>query len=585
MLGSSVLVLLLALWLGIDLLRARAELSAAREGFTAVQDRLEQGDVEGARVRLAPASAASGRAADLVGGIPFAVFGRVPLISPGVREIQALTDAVDVVGGDALPALLRSDLRIPTWTGRIDAKPFLDAQRPLARAEGQLLAVQSRVELAPRAGIPQITRARAELGEALDRVTRTLAEARVAADVVPVLSGQAGPKRYFIALQNNAESRSTGGLIGAYALLRLDRGALTLERVGQNDQLVDRDRPVVDLGPEYDLRYSRFETTRTWRSANLTPDVPTAGRLLHALWKSRTGEQLDGIGLMDPVALARLLGATGPVTLSDGTSISAANAVQLLESELYLRYPQADQSERNAFLAETAELTFKALSTRRLDGRAVAREFARAVGSGHLQLWAADADVQNRLLRSRVSGALPTAGPYLSVVTNDVGGSKLDYYQHRTVSYAARSTGVAVDLGVGPELEEQANVVVRLENRAPATGLPDYVVARIDDPSRPRGQSHTWVSVYLGPRATLLGATLNGRPVALESSSEKGLSVYSTFVRIDAGGQATLKLQVKQPATPDAPLLYRQQPLVRDDVVRITRQGSPRPTEPFYRSS
>jgi hypothetical protein len=289
---------------------------------------------------------------------------------------------------------------------------------------------------------------------------------------------------------------------------------------------------------------------------------------------------VDGVLLMDPVALADLLRATGPVRLSDGTSVSGDNAVRLLESEVYQRFPNA-QSDRYAFLAETARQAFAALSGRSLDGPALIRQFARSVSSGHLQLWAADPQVQADLLRSKVSGRLVASGPFLSVVTNDAGGSKLDYYQHRTVTYTAKSTGVAVDLGNRPELEEEAVLTVRLDNRAPR-GLPAYVLARPDDPKAPPGQSHTWVSVYLGARGTLLEATLDGKPVQLESDTEQGLSVFSAFVKINAGGSATLRLRVRQPATPDQPLLYRQQPLVRDDDVTVRREGSGTPVAYAY---
>ena len=44
-----------------------------------------------------------------------------------------------------------------------------------------------------------------------------------------------------------------------------------------------------------------------------------------------------------------------------------------------------------------------------------------------------------------------------------------------------------------------------------------------DDPDAPRGQSNTYLSVYLGARSTLLGATLDGRPIgSLRLSSGDG---------------------------------------------------------------
>lgn len=505
----------------------------------------------------------------------------MPGIEGPVNEVRTLAHAVDSVGNRILPTLLASNLRVPQWNGTIDARPFLDAQQPLARAVAELTVVQAEVDGVKPSGIGQLTRAREQLETQLDRMARTLREADVAARVVPALSGQSGRQRYFVALQNNAEARSTGGLLGAYAILDVDRGRMRLERVGQNDELKDPKRPVIDLGDEYDRRYGRLESTSTWRSANLTPDVPTVGRLLSALWTAQTGQRLNGVVLLDPVGLGMLLGATGPVQLSDGSSIDQSSAAKVLLSEVYARYPSVSQAPRYAFLAETAQQAFGALSTRSLDGRRVVKQFATAASTGHLQLWAADPAVQKTLLRSRISGQLAATGPFLSVVTNDVGGSKLDYYQHRTVTYQAQSTEVAVDLGSGAMLEEEAVVTVTLANKAPAT-LPNYVVLRPDDPDAPRGQSNTYLSVYLGAQATLLEASLDGQPVRTESGVENGLSVYALTLAINPGQARTLVLRVRQPGRPGEPLVYRQQPLVRNDDVRVQRKGARTPVTFVY---
>ena len=579
---ATVVLLVVGAWLAVGLRQVRHDLETARSALTAAQDRLAGADLDAARQQVSSAGQAAREAADRADGPPFRLYARLPFVGTGVQEVRSVAAAVDVTTNQVLPTVLNSDARLPTWNGRIDARPFIAAQRPLAQAQAQLTVVQDRLSRTPRSGISQLSKPRGELEASLRRLSGSIREARVASDVVPVLSGQDRPRRFLLAVQNNAEARATGGLLSSYAVLVADKGRLQLEHVGQNEELIDPAQAVLDLGEEYNRRYSRFQTTRTWRSANLTPDVPTVGRLLAALWREQQGQTLDGVVLLDPVALARVLAATGPVALSDGTQLNQANAVTVLESQVYARYPHADRTARYAFFAEAAERTFTALTSRRLDGRMVVREIGRAAASGHLQLWSADAHVQRTLSSSRVSGVLASEGPYLQVVTQDVGGSKLDYYLRRTVRYDGKSTGVATDLGKGPELEEEATVSVHLENRAPARGLPDYVVARPDDPRSPRGQMHSWLSVYLGARATLLEASLDGKPIAVESQTEQGLSVYSLFLRIDAGSSRTLVLKIRQPARPEQPVRYRQQPLVSIDDLQVHRAGSPRAVELVY---
>ena len=57
----------------------------------------------------------------------------------------------------------------------------------------------------------------------------------------------------------------------------------------------------------------------------------------------------------DPVAMGYMLGATGPATLPSGEQITADNAAELSMSEVYERFPKAeDNPERDAFLQQVA---------------------------------------------------------------------------------------------------------------------------------------------------------------------------------------------------------------------------------------
>ena len=49
------------------------------------------------------------------------------------------------------------------------------------------------------------------------------------------------------------------------------------------------------------------------QDVNLTPDFPTAAATAQAMWERKTGQRVDGVISMDPVALGYVLDATGPV--------------------------------------------------------------------------------------------------------------------------------------------------------------------------------------------------------------------------------------------------------------------------------
>lgn len=571
------LLLVVGVLVALSLPGVKQDLEAARAGLEAAQDDLARGDAAQARASLARARTSAAAADDASHAPAWDVLRAVPVVGRTVGEVRAVTEALAVTTERVLPPLVALDLGGPR-AGRVDVAPLRAAQAPLTDATRRLTDVRRALRSAPTGGVRQVVDARVELDDALTRLARSLHEARTASLVVPELLR--GDQEFLLVVQNTAEARATGGLVGAYGVLSVRDGRVRLTRIGANQELRDPAAAPLAMTPEFQQRYGRFQADRTWRSANLTADTPTAGRLLAGLWRAQTGRRVDGVVLVDPVALARVLQVTGPVVLPDGSRLTAENAVRLLLVDVYARFPRAADAARNTYLQQAARVVldrFLAAPASPAWGRAV----ADAAATGHLQLWSARPPVQELLAESTAGGALRAAGPYLHVVTQDAGGSKLGPYLQRTVKYAGRPTGEAVDLGDGPVAEEQATVTVELANQAPPA-LPEYVTLRPDDPRAPRGQAKTWVSVYLGRGATLLGATLDGRPVALESSTEQGLAVFSAFVTTDRGATSRLLLLVRQPARRGEALLWRQQPLLRDDVLVVRRDGAP--VDRYYRS-
>src|SRR5204863_2790396 len=63
---------------------------------------------------------------------------------------------------------------------------------------------------------------------ATDETFQALVAAREMVQELPSFAGQGGERRYLVVAQNPAELRGTGGLWGAYAILRLRNDRLTI---------------------------------------------------------------------------------------------------------------------------------------------------------------------------------------------------------------------------------------------------------------------------------------------------------------------------------------------------------------------
>ncbi len=572
LLAAAALPLAGAAWIGVTGLLARSELMAAQRDLYALRQSTAPASTRGSAAGAPPAAtrsweqavrsaaAHSARAHRLTTGPAWYSAAALPFLGEPVRTVRGAAYAADRLAGEVLAPLARA-LPQPRpdghGAGMSEALTALGRHAPdVARAARVAAEVRAEVHGLPRSTwLPSADRARAGLAKQLDRLAPVMTDASVAARVLPPMLGAEGERHYFLAFQNLAEARGTGGLPGAFAVLRAQHGHLSFERFGNNTEMATA-KADIDLGADFDARYQRDEPTRTWPNSNMSPHFPYAARIWAAYWREHTGERVDGAIAIDPVTLSRFLRVTGPARMADGTQLTADNVVDLTERASYAIYD--DVARRKAFFVDAARaaagpLLAAADDTRRLPPLLVAVNDAQR--EGRLKVWSAHAQEQ-RLLESRpYSGTLPDSpSPFAGLVVNNAAGSKLDYYLDRRLVWEA---GGCTSGG------RPVTVTVTLTNRAPASGLPGYVTLREDHPpyrTRP-GDNRLLVSYYAGAGATLTGATLDGRTALPTSDEERGHPVYTLDLELPAGSSRTLVLHLLEPHANGTPTLL-QQPLV-----------------------
>ena len=123
------------------------------------------------------------------------------------------------------------------------------------------------------------------------------------------LAGADAPKRYMIAFQNSAEARGTGGILGAFAIIELNKGALTVVRTGSNAVLYSLKDVPVAVPAEFTKLYGK--NPAILQNSNLSPHFPYGAEIWMGLWKKQFGEQLDGVIAVDPSSLLMGTGVSG----------------------------------------------------------------------------------------------------------------------------------------------------------------------------------------------------------------------------------------------------------------------------------
>ncbi|WP_438319700.1 DUF4012 domain-containing protein (plasmid) [Streptomyces sp. HUAS TT3] len=569
LLTAAALPLAGAVWIGVTGLLARSELTQAGRDLDALRQSVAVARAPGSAAGKVPgparvpeeavrsAAVHAARAHRLTTGPAWYSAAELPLLGGPLRTVRGAAYAADRLASDVLSPLtgvLPPSTPHGSGGGMSEALAALQRHGPeIARAADVVAEVRSDVHGLPRSTwLPAADRARAALQQQLDRLAPAMTDASLAARVLPSMLGTQGQRRYFLAFQNLAEARGTGGLPGAFAVLRADRGRLSFERFGNNTEM-ETAKPDIDLGAEFNARYASSDPTHVWPNSNMSPHFPYAARIWAAAWRKHAGERVDGAIAVDPVTLSRLLQVTGPARMADGTELTADNVVDLTERASYAKYD--DVARRKAFFVAAARAAAARLmgaldDRRRLPALLVALNDAQ--GDGRLKVWSAHA-AEQRLLESRpYSGTLPDApGPFAGLVVNNAAGSKLDYYLDRSLTWEA---------GACSGSDRAVAVTMTLTNRAPASGLPAYVTIRADSPpyrTRP-GDNRLQVSYYAGVGATLADATLDGRPALLASGVERGHSVFTLDLELPAGSRRTLVLHLLEPHADGAPTLLRQ---------------------------
>ncbi|WP_251453549.1 DUF4012 domain-containing protein [Microbacterium sp. Marseille-Q6648] len=489
-----------------------------------------------------------------------------PWLGPQLRAVSAVAASVDLVAREALTPLAEvasslSPTAFQPIDGRINLDAFVAVQDVSAEAASSMRGASDAVTDANSAAVIGPLREVVDEVEALldttGRATDALARASV---LLPEMLGQDGPRDYLVIFQNNAEWRSLGGIAGALAQIRTNDGAM---RLGTQDYAASFGRfdpAVMELEADVAAIYGEYPV-RFMHNVTQVPDFAVSGQIARTMWVDKHGTELDGVISLDPVALSYILEATGPIELPSGDQLTSENAVSLLLNEVYKRYP--DPTEQNAFFSETTSAVFGALAGGRFDASALLGALARAGEENRVLLWSAHEDDQAVLADTTLVGGLPKTdarATSFGVYLNDGTGSKMDFYQEVTTVAEWETCAPPVE----GTTSGTATLALTIANRAPDSGLPEYITGGGIYGVEP-GSAKTVGYVYLPTGFDLLDAAISTED-GLGGGSHDGHRVVSFDVTLAPGDSVTVSVSAQSEGPTGAQLKVRQTPTVNADV-------------------
>jgi hypothetical protein len=553
-----------ATWLGVRAYQAASHLSDARVSLEAARTHLLARDLPRAEGDLKNAAGDTSAARAATRSVIWRASARVPLIGRSFRSVSIVAAAADDVTHRTLPTAVDTARRLdPDKLRRADGSidiGLLRAARPgVDEALHSSAGAYAWARSAPDSLLlPYAAHARSRFLGSAQRLTAALLATRRALDLAPALLGEDRPRHYFVAVQQNAEARGTGGLIGGFAVIEARAGRFRVISQGSDRDLYQDERPIdppPGLPTGYTRAYGFYSVFAVWRNINIAPQLPAAAKLIEAKWRVRTGQRLDGVIALDGNALREILLGTDPINVG-GSSIQPKDIADYLAIGQYqnVSIDEASTNRRKDSLEQVSQVVLQRVTTTGKDSGLLLQGLVRAIRSGHLRM-ASDDPALAGLHASGIDGSLPTgSAPIAFPSIYNAQGSKLDLWLDRNVQWRCGSHG-------------RATVTVTLRDDVPDGELPPYI--GLDLRQNPKvvitKTDAVHLDLYVTKGATLVSAERDGKALKkseMTSGVVGGLPFWGADFELPPKTSHTLSLVLDHAAT-KGQVRIPEQPLAR----------------------
>lgn len=262
------------------------------------------------------------------------------------------------------------------------------------------------------------------------------------------------PQTYLILFLNNTELRPAGGFIGAYSVVKLEKGIPGILKV-EGTELLDNLAPqdFLSVPPE---PLQKYLSIKRWgfRDSNWSPDFASSSVKALELFKKEKGTAADDISAVigiTPTLLEEILKISGPIFVN-GEEFNAQNFTEKLEYEVEFGYADKglDFDSRKKILAD---LTHALLARMRGD---MLKHWPRYLDLGqrmlsekHILAYSQFTDAQAVLLAKNWGGTMrPTDRDYVLWADANLASLKTDKVMERELVYSISPTSSGKYIGV-----------------------------------------------------------------------------------------------------------------------------------------
>lgn len=382
-------------------------------------------------------------------------------------------------------------------------------------------------------------------------------QARPLIKVLPSLLGETEEKKYLVLFQNDKELRPTGGFITAYAIFRIDKGVIKLDR---SDDIYPLDDSILSkpAAPASIVKYFPKVTKLNLRDSNLSPDFIESMKTFTQLYDKASGKtEVDGIIAIDTYVLTSTIKVLDDQIIVNGQNFTTKNdprcdcpqVIYALEDNIS-RPVGYIKTDRKGLLGDMlTTLMSKALSSSpKIYWGPLFQTMIAQTHQKHVLFYLYDKNAQSGVESLQSAGRIiPFEGDYLHINEANFSGAKANLFIDQKVenSYQVKGDGSVTK-----------TVTISYKN----THAPS-------DCNLERGglclnaEYRDWIRIYV-PKGSKMTDS-KGSEVKMTTYDELGKTVFDGFLTVRPLGATTFTISYTLPYKVkggELPLLIQKQP-------------------------
>jgi len=466
--GFAALAVLVTLPASAAMLYRSASLGktqATQAGTQAVSELMQAGDaasIPQSAEALRRASAGFRDADNLLGQTNALAVGLASFLPSQYRSARALLEVGDKSSAAARLLAIGFEKVFSDQGHRLDER--LDVMGAYAKSAQGLLADASKAAATvdPKA-LPTDQQARvqallSQIGESQSAVR----ELSALAEALSKLSGRDRSRRYLLIFQNHTELRPTGGFMGSFAEITLDRGAIKNISVPAGGTYHLKGQLLARVIPPQPLQL--INPLWQFQDANWFPDFPMSARKINWFWSKSGQPTVDGIIAVNASFMEKLLLVTGPIEMPEyGKIVTSENFLLETQKAVEIEYDKEANTPKKFVGDLSAKLMERLKGFGKEDWLKVSALVAESLETKDIQVAFFDPEEERLAERYGWSGRLKeSVGDSLALIEANVAGQKTDGVveedvEHRvhiaedgsiedTVTLVRRHTGIKNEL-------------------------------------------------------------------------------------------------------------------------------------------